>query len=120
MSQNTMTPRMPGSIPAASSAKPAEPWWKFGHVWLVISGPAIVVVAGLITGWIALSSPDPVVDADYYRKGIEINKTLAAGEQQRQQEVERSLSPAMQARNHAATPTDDLPVKPVATTASRP
>jgi hypothetical protein len=23
----------------------SAPWWKFGHVWLVISGPAIVVVA---------------------------------------------------------------------------
>ena len=22
-------------------------WWKFGHVWLVIAGPAIVVVASL-------------------------------------------------------------------------
>ncbi|MGA0570678.1 FixH family protein [Variovorax sp. VNK109] len=104
---------MPGARPAiaaASPAKPAEPWWKFGHVWLVISGPAIVVVAGLVTAWIALSSPDPVVDADYYRKGIEINRTLA----------ERSLSPAMHARNHAATPTDDLPVKPAAQAATRP
>ena len=26
-----------------------DPWWKFGHVWLVVSGPAIVVAASFIT-----------------------------------------------------------------------
>ncbi|MDF2466468.1 MAG: nitrogen fixation protein FixH, partial [Ramlibacter sp.] len=38
-----------------------EPWWKFGHVWLVIAGPCVVVVAGFITAFIAMSSPDPVL-----------------------------------------------------------
>lgn len=71
------------------------PWWKFGHVWLVIAGPAAVVVAGFFTLFLALSSPDPVVAEDYYRKGIEINKTLEANP--------ASLAPALQARNHAAT-----------------
>ena len=74
----------------------AAPWWKHGHVWLLISGPAAVVVAGLLTAWIAIASPDPVVEEDYYRRGIEINKQLAR---------ERALMPAAQARNHAATPT---------------
>jgi uncharacterized protein len=37
------------------------------------------------------------VAADYYRRGIEINKTLAARD--------KALLPAQQARNHAATPT---------------
>lgn len=72
------------------------PWWKHGHVWLLISGPAAVVIAGIATAWIALSSPDPVVEADYYRRGIEINKTLAARD--------KAQLPALQARNHAATP----------------
>lgn len=71
------------------------PWWKHGHVWLLISGPAAVVVAGIVTAWIAVVTNDPVVDADYYRRGIEINKQLAR---------ERALLPAMQGRNHAATP----------------
>ena len=43
---------------------PAEPWWKFGHVWLVISGPAIVVVAGFVTLYLAVTRPDPVVSED--------------------------------------------------------
>ena len=35
------------------------PWWKFGHVWLVVSGPAIVVVAGVFTLYLAIRTPDP-------------------------------------------------------------
>lgn len=84
-----------------STATPPEPWWKFGHVWLVIAGPAIVVVAGFITLWLAISRPDPVVSEDYYRKGIEINSTLTT--------PEKSLAPAVKGRNHAATPAQDQP-----------
>ncbi len=79
----------------------AAPWWRHGHVWLVIAGPVVVVLAGVATVWIAVRTPDPVVAVDYYRRGIEINKTLA--------EQGRGLAPALQARNHAATPADALP-----------
>ena len=72
-----------------------QPWWHFGYVWLVLSGPAIVVVAGFVTLYLAVSGADPVVDQNYYQKGIEINRTLAV--------TPESLAPAVQARNHAAT-----------------
>ena len=72
------------------------PWWKFGHVWMIIAGPAIVVVAGFVTLYIAVHRPDPVISEDYYRKGIEINKTLET-------QGATSLAPALHARNHAAT-----------------
>jgi hypothetical protein len=78
-------------------AAPALPWWRYGHVWLIISGPAIVVVAGFVTLALALNSPDPLVAKDYYRQGIEINKTLA-------EQSAKALLPAMQGRNHAASP----------------
>lgn len=81
----------------------AQPWWKYGHVWLLISGPAIVVIAGFVTLWIAMSKPDPVVEENYYRKGLEINQTL--------EHPEFSMAPANTARNHAATPLQDLPRK---------
>jgi len=71
-----------------------KPWWNFGYVWLIVSGPLIVVIASFVTLYLAITSPDPVID-DYYRKGMEINKTLNA---QRD-----GLAPALQARNHAAT-----------------
>jgi uncharacterized protein len=71
-----------------------KPWWHFGYVWLVISGPLVVVIASFVTLYLAIRTPDPAVE-DYYRKGIEINKTL---DLQRE-----ALLPALQARNHAAT-----------------
>lgn len=69
-------------------------WWHFGHVWLIVAGPSIVVVASFVTLYLAIKTPDPVID-DYYRKGMEINKTLAA--------QSAAMAPALQARNHAAT-----------------
>ncbi len=78
-----------------SSQPMGQPWWKFGHVWLIVAGPAIVIVAGFVTLYLAVRTPDPVISKDYYREGIEINKTL--------QTDPNSLAPAVQARNHAAT-----------------
>jgi hypothetical protein len=77
------------------SAETPQPWWKFGHVWMVFGGPAIVVVASFVTLYLAVTRPDPVMDENYYQKGIEINKTLGGSPS--------SAAPAMQARNHAAT-----------------
>ena len=71
------------------------PWWKFGHVWLVVGGPAIVVVASFFTLYLAISRPDPVTDENYYQKGIDINKTLGG--------TPSSAAPAEVARNNAAT-----------------
>ena len=79
-------------------------WWQYGHVWLIIAGPAAVVVAGFVTLFIAIRTPDPVIADDYYKRGLDINKTLAA-------EKNIQLAPAMQARNHVVTPKSE-PVKP--------
>ncbi len=75
--------------------QPSQPWWHYGHMWLVVGGPLVVVIASFITLYLAITVPDPVTDADYYRKGIEINKTLGAKHD--------GLVPAIQGRNHAAT-----------------
>jgi len=79
-----------GSMPGARPA----PWWRHGYVWLVIAGPAAVVVAGLATAWIAVRHPDPVIQPDYWRQGVDTGKTPGEGA--------RALVPAMQGRNHAA------------------
>ncbi len=42
------------------SEKPV-PWWRVGMVWLVLGGPAVVVVAALSTAVIAYHDADPVV-----------------------------------------------------------
>ncbi len=70
----------------------SAPWWKYGHMWLVVSGPAIVVVAGFFTLYLAISRPDPVY-SDAPRAQVAQPGAPA----------EAVLAPAMQARNHAAT-----------------
>ncbi|MBX3653954.1 MAG: FixH family protein [Ramlibacter sp.] len=85
----------------AVSSVPEMPWWRNGYVWLLISGPALVVVAGLTTAYIAVTHPDRLVAEDYYRRGLEINKTLA---RERDAAAERAMLPALQGRNHAVTP----------------
>lgn len=76
-----------------------QKWYQNPFVWLVIGGPLLVVVASFITLYLAITHPDPAID-DYYRKGIEINKTLDAQGQESQSE---SMAPAIQARNHVQT-----------------
>lgn len=79
----------------------SQPWWKYGHVWMVIAGPAVVVVAGFFTLWLAIKQPDPVLAEDYYQRGIDINKTL--------KQSNSAMAPAVTGRNHAVTPLADQP-----------
>jgi len=85
-------------VPDAAARQDAQPWWRHGHVWLIIAGPALVIVAGFVTLWLAIRHPDPVVAEDYYRRGLQINQALERGEV-----VPGHLAPANKARNHAAT-----------------
>ncbi len=55
----SLTPSIPGPAPA--------PWWRHGHVWLVISGPALVVLASFLTLYLAVTRGDPLVDERYYQ-----------------------------------------------------
>ena len=65
------------------------PWWRFGMVWLVLAGPALVVVAGFVTMAIAYRHADIVVVTTPTRGTSPLGAATA---------------PALQARNHAATP----------------
>ena len=55
----------------------SEPWYRQLWPWLLISGPAAVLVAGAVTLWLAVSTADGLVAEDYYRQGLAINKRLA-------------------------------------------
>ncbi len=69
---------------ATTTAVSTTAWWRVPMVWLVISGPALVVVASFATLALAILNPDPVLKA---------SATANKAEQ-----------PAVQARNHAASP----------------
>ncbi len=52
------------------------PWYREPWPWIVMAGPAIVVVAGIATAIIAVRTNDGLVADDYYRQGLDINRVL--------------------------------------------
>jgi len=60
----------------ASRAR-AQPWYREPWPWILMAGPATVVVAGLVTAWLAVRSDDGLVIDDYYKQGLAINQTLS-------------------------------------------
>jgi hypothetical protein len=52
------------------------PWYRETWPWLLASGPALVVVASVLSAWLAISSDDGVVAEDYYKRGLLINQEL--------------------------------------------
>ena len=64
---------------------PTLPWWRVGMVWLVVVGPALVVVASLVTFAIAVRGGDTPL------------REAASAQAD-------TLTPATQAGNHAVTP----------------
>ncbi len=63
---------------------PARRWWREPMMWLVLGGPLLVVVASFITLALAIANPDPVLSTPKAKNKAE--------------------QPAVQGRNHAATP----------------
>ena len=53
-----------------------HPWYREPWPWLLMAGPAIVVVAGIATAVIAVISFDGMVADDYYKQGLGINRVL--------------------------------------------
>lgn len=56
-----------------STQEALEPWYKHRWPWFLIAGPAIVVVAGIVTTVIAVQTWDGLVADDYYKQGLGIN-----------------------------------------------
>ncbi len=81
----------------ANSVADEKPWWQFGHVWMVISGPLLVILACIVTFYFVASSPNEIVTDEAYQQIMELkraqgSKMMSGGD-----------APALQARNHAAT-----------------
>lgn len=54
----------------------SKPWYREPWPWILMAGPAIVVVAGFITLWLAATTFDGLVVDDYYKEGLAINRSL--------------------------------------------
>ncbi|MBI4124014.1 MAG: FixH family protein [Betaproteobacteria bacterium] len=57
-----------------------RPWYREPWPWLLMAGPAVALLAGAATLWLAVASADGLVADDYYRQGLAINKVLAREE----------------------------------------
>jgi hypothetical protein len=85
---------------SASNARPV-PWWKVPQMWLVVGGPAVVVVASIITAVVAIQGADPVLNKEAYERDL---KSVQSLQGQARVDALIQLQPAHQARNHAASP----------------
>lgn len=79
----------PGPALTAESGRSA-PWWRIGVMWLVVGGPLVVVVASLITAVVAQRGADVVLTETASARDVPTTRPNAE-------------TPALQARNHAAT-----------------
>ena len=87
---------MPQPTHPTQPAAAGKAWWRHGLVWFVLSGPIAVVIASSVTFWLAAHGADVLADDARPRAPV-----------QRQALHERALLPALQGRNHAATPAAD-------------
>jgi len=53
-----------------------RPWYQHRWPWLLMLGPALVVVAGSYTMYLAITREDAMVVGDYYNEGRAINQDL--------------------------------------------
>jgi hypothetical protein len=76
------------------NALQAAPWYRHRWPWILMAGPAIVIVAGVITTWIAFASADGLVADDYYKRGLGINAVLKREETAARLGIEASFERA--------------------------
>jgi len=81
---------------AARELVPVRAWWRERMMWLVVGGPAAVVVASFVTLYLAITRPDPVIETNTHLSA----DSAADGEQGT---AHPGMQPALKARNHAAT-----------------
>ena len=66
-------------------------WYREPWPWILMAGPAVVVVACLITAWLAIRSDDGLVTDDYYKQGLAINQTLSRSDAAERLGIEAAL-----------------------------
>lgn len=73
------------------------PWYTHRWPWLLMLGPALVLVAGGYTAYLAVSRQDALVVGDYYKQGQAINQDL------RRDRVATEMNLSLRSRYDAAS-----------------
>lgn len=77
-------------------AETKRPFYKEPMVWMIIAIPLVSVILGIMMITLAVESDDGLVVDDYYKEGMEINRTLARDARAAELELNASIrfSPA--------------------------
>ena len=84
------------------STDPVPPvaWCSVPHMWMVVGGPLVVVIAAIATAVIAVKYQDPVLNKADYERDL---KAAQALDGKARDTALFNLLPAGQGRNHATT-----------------
>ena len=97
------------TAPKLLAGSQPTPWWKVPHMWMVVGGPLVVVVAAVATFVIAVRNPDPVLNKNDYERDLAAAQKLEG--QAKADALAGSMQPAQQARNHAVSGVVPAPSK---------
>ena len=84
-------PKVSTNADSGAQAETPMPWWRYKILWLVVGGPLAVVIASTATAVVAIRGADLVLPVEDPQA-----PQLTKG-------APEALTPAIEARNHAAT-----------------
>lgn len=79
-----------------------HPWYRYPWPWVAIAIPAVAVIGGLFTLYLAITHPDPLVldDRQYRELRSELSADPAAAAAPDQQEIAAGSAPNEGAEDH--------------------
>jgi hypothetical protein len=77
------------SNPRMNSSAPA--WYREPWPWLLMLGPALVIIAGVVTAYLAVVSNDGLVEDDYYKQGLTVNQRTVRDQRAAELGIEAEL-----------------------------
>ncbi len=84
------------------SGKGRKAWFREPYVWLIIGGPLVVILASIVTIYLAVKNPDPVLKP---QPPVKIDaQALDNLTPEQKTALELSVLPANKARNHVVSP----------------
>jgi len=69
-----------------------KPWYREPWPWILMAGPAAVIVAGAFTMALAFRTEDGLVADDYYKRGLAINQVLRRDDRARELDLRAVVS----------------------------
>lgn len=73
-------------------SEPSRPWHREPWPWILMSGPATVIVAGFFTMALAYRTEDGLVADDYYKQGLAINQVLRRTDRARELNLKATVN----------------------------